>query len=278
MNKILIIDQVIPIIRRIKKSCKNLDLYFLEANSEYEAVNIFIENINEIKIVIVDVSMNNFDGFRILKKIRDISKDVKILVLTSLNTRKYFVNCLKIGVDDYILKPFENEFILNRILLALPKNEVEIKFSGDSALKEYFDEYYSTTLENETKLVIFLGVFYKKLIDNSIQLINNTEINLELFKSINDIFPDNSIFTMYKDQSYIGIISDTDIAVINGFIKKINTKIESENINFTFIYNILPDTKEDLLGYYDVINKLEEKMLKNIKYNLSNVNNIEDFV
>ncbi len=83
---------------------------------------------------------------------------------------------------------------------------------------------------------------------------------------------------MYKDQSYIGIISDTDIAVINGFIKKINTKIESENINFTFIYNILPDTKEDLLGYYDVINKLEEKMLKNIKYNLSNVNNIEDFV
>ncbi|MEA1975240.1 MAG: response regulator, partial [Bacillota bacterium] len=262
MDKILIIDQVIPIIKRIKKSCKNLDLYFLEANSEYEAVNMFIENINEIKIVIVDVSMNNFDGFRILKKIRTINKNVKIIVLTSLNTRKYFVNCLKIGVDDYILKPFENEFILNRILLALPKSEVEIKFAGDNALKEYFDQYYSITLENETKLVVLLGVFYKKMIDNSMKLINNAEVNLELFKSINDIFPDNSIFTMYKKQSYIGIISDTDVAIINEFIKKINSKIEFQNINFTFIYNILPDIEDDLLGYYDVINKLEEKMLK----------------
>jgi DNA-binding response OmpR family regulator len=278
MDKILIVEQVIPIIRRIKKSCKNLNVYFLEASSEYEAVNIFIENVNDIKIVIVDVSMNNFDGFRILKKIRRINKEVKIIVLTSLNTRKYFVNCLKIGVDDYILKPFDNDFLLDRVILILPRNGKEIIASDNNVLRDYFNEYYSITLENNTKLLILLGVFYKKTEDDSIELINNDEIDLDVFKKINNIFPDKSIFTMNKVQSYIGILPDINIDLINELLAELNDLIKTDNLNFTFVTNILPYSDEKLIGYYGVMNKLEKEILENIKFNLSNVNNIEDFI
>ena len=162
MDKVLIVDQVIPIIKRIKKACSYMNLFFFEAKSEYEAVNTFLENREEISLVIIDIAMNNFDGYRILSKIRHIDSQVKIIVLTSLNTRKYFVSCLKIGIDDYILKPFDNEFIKERIKHSLPIHAEPVDTVSQGILKDYFNKYYSITLEKNTKLFVFLGVFILK--------------------------------------------------------------------------------------------------------------------
>jgi len=271
MNKVLIIDQVTPIVRRIKKTCKELNLEFFDASSEYEAVNCFIENIDDIKVVIVDVSMNNFDGFRILKKIRHVSRDVKIIVLTSLNTRNYFVNCLKIGINDYVLKPFDDKFIKTRIALALP-DEIEIVNAHNfDQLKIYFDEYYSLTLGNLSKLYVFMGVFYKKEENNVINLISNKDVGTNDFKNISCLLPDKSIFSVCKSQSYIGILPDTDDNVISKFIKDMKDDIKLNNINFIYEGIIISGKEKDFVVYDGVVEKLEKKIMKKIKFTFSNV-------
>src|SRR6056297_1628779 len=177
MDKVLIVDQVIPIIKRIKKACSYMNLFFFEAKSEYEAVNTFLENREEISLVIIDIAMNNFDGYRILSKIRHIDSQVKIIILSSLNTRKYFVSCLKIGIDDYILKPFDNEFLKESIKQSLPVHDEPVDIVSQGILKDYFNKYYSITLENNTKLFVILGSFYTKNNGNTIALINNKSID-----------------------------------------------------------------------------------------------------
>lgn len=276
MDKVLIVDQVIPIIKRIKKACSLMNLFFFEAKSEYEAVNTFLENREEISLVIIDIAMNNFDGYRILSKIRHIDSQVKIIILTSLNTRKYFVSCLKIGIDDYILKPFDNEFLKERIKHSLPVHDYAIDTVSQGILKDYFNKYYSITLENNTKLFVILGVFYTKTKD-TLSLINNKSIAIESLQAIEEVLYEKSLFLDYKNQSFIGIIPDLKLSDVTQLRKKIKDVINDNNINFIYQSKLLPSRNNELVSYNSLLKELEEKIFKEIKFNYSNVNNIKDF-
>ncbi len=278
MNKVLIIEQVTPIIRRIKKACNGLNLGFFVANSEYEAVNSFIENIEDIHVIIIDVSMNNFDGFRILKKIRNVSKDVKIIVLTSLNTRNYFASCLKIGIDDYILKPFDDKFIKSRIMLAMPKDiERGVIKTIQDPLKIYFDKYYSLTLMNTTKFFILIGLYYKNDENGEIHIMNNGTINQDDFKAITSVFPEKSIFSTYKTQSFIGMVPDIDDNRIKNLTTNINNIIKENKIDFFYESITLPEKGKEHQLYDDIVQKLESRIVKQIKLYFSNVEGRIDF-
>lgn len=278
MNKVLIIEQVTPIIRRIKKACNGLNMSFFVANSEYEAVNSFIENIEDIHVIIIDVSMNNFDGFRILKKIRNVSKDVKIIVLTSLNTRNYFASCLKIGIDDYILKPFDDKFIRSRIMLAMPEDiEKGVIKRIQDPLKNYFDKYYSLTLMNSTKFVILIGIYYKNGENGEIHIMNNESINNVDYKSINSIFPEKTIFSTYKTQSFIGLVPDIDDNGIMNLTNNINNIIKENKIDFFYESIILPEKGKEHQLFDDIMQKLESRIVKQIKFSFSNVETRIDF-
>jgi DNA-binding response OmpR family regulator len=277
MDKVLIVDQVIPIIKRIKKACSYMNLFFFEAKSEYEAVNTFLENREEISLVIIDIAMNNFDGYRILSKIRHIDDQVKIIILTSLNTRKYFVSCLKIGIDDYILKPFDNEFLKERIKHSLPVHNEPVDIVSQGILKDYFNKYYSITLENSTKLFVVLGVFYTKSKDNTISLINNKSVNVDELKMIEDTLYEKSLFLDYKSQSFIGIIPDLKLNEVTQLRKSIKDVLANNKINFIYQSKLLPSKNNELVSFNSLLKELEEKIFKEIKFNYSNVNNIKDF-
>jgi len=277
MDKVLIVDQVIPIIKRIKKACSYMNLFFFEAKSEYEAVNTFLENREEISLVIIDIAMNNFDGYRILSKIRHIDSQVKIIILTSLNTRKYFVSCLKIGIDDYILKPFDNEFLKARIKHSLPVHDEPVDIVSQGILKDYFNKYYSITLENNTKLFVILGVFYTKSQGNTIALINNKSIAVDELKAIEDALYEKSLFLDYKNQSFIGIIPDLKLNQVTQLRKAIKEVLANNKINFIYQSKLLPSKNNELVSFNSLLKELEEQIFKDIKFNYSNVNNIKDF-
>ncbi|MGM0379624.1 MAG: response regulator [Bacillota bacterium] len=279
MEKILIVDQVVPVITRIKKICKKLSLETLVATSEYHAIHVFLENRSDIKIVVLDVSMNNLDGFRILEKIRRINKEINIIVLTSLNTKKYFIDCLKIGIDDFVLKPFKDDFLFSRIKYALPASKKEILSKEDIILRDYFNENYSKTLINQNKMLVILGCFYKKITNNdrqdNINLLDN-DFNEKIIKIIDNKIECGCLVNRHKKQSIISIIPNIDVKEINNY-KKIFNNLDINNNKFIYEVKIIPKGSERLNTYNYLIKKLEENLLKSIKYKLSNVKNIKDF-
>jgi len=85
----------------------------VEANDGKEAIDIFFGS-NDIDLVILDVMMPIYDGWEVLKEIREHS-DVPIIMLTALGDEKNEVLGLKNGADDYIAKPFSYEIFIARI-------------------------------------------------------------------------------------------------------------------------------------------------------------------
>ncbi len=69
------------------------------------------------QLVISDIMMPEMDGFELLEHLKasDELRHIPVIMLTARSNAKDKLKALRIGVDDYILKPFEEEELLARI-------------------------------------------------------------------------------------------------------------------------------------------------------------------
>ncbi len=90
----------------------------IRAKSGMEA----IEHVKTSKIdaIMLDINMPDLDGAATLEKIREMNKDVPVIILSALGDEHGRGKITKsLGVSDYLLKPISNEEVLNAIKKAL---------------------------------------------------------------------------------------------------------------------------------------------------------------
>ena len=75
-------------------------------------------------LILLDVMMPNMNGWDTLKSIRnnEKTKHVPVIMLTAVNEEQKMVSGLKIGADDYIVKPFVLPNLLARIEAVLRRS------------------------------------------------------------------------------------------------------------------------------------------------------------
>lgn len=83
-----------------------------------EALNVYKQE--KIDLIVLDVMMPKYDGWTVLKKIREYS-DVPIIILTALESEHNEVHGLTNGADDYIIKPFSYEVFVARVNVLLKR-------------------------------------------------------------------------------------------------------------------------------------------------------------
>ncbi len=66
-------------------------------------------------LLILDVMLPDVDGWRILKSLREASKEVPVLFLTARDSIDDRVKGLELGADDYLVKPFVFAELLARV-------------------------------------------------------------------------------------------------------------------------------------------------------------------
>ena len=66
-------------------------------------------------ILITDIRMPGLNGLELIEKVREISPDIKIMIISGYANFEYAQNALKQGVSDYLLKPI-NKDALNESL------------------------------------------------------------------------------------------------------------------------------------------------------------------
>ncbi|MCQ2534694.1 MAG: response regulator transcription factor [Clostridia bacterium] len=85
-----------------------------ELQTAYAAPD-FCKN-NEIDLVIMDIVMNDgSNGLDAAEQIKNINKDIKILIVTSMPESKYLERARKIGVDSFWYKEVEGEQLIEVI-------------------------------------------------------------------------------------------------------------------------------------------------------------------
>lgn len=121
--KVLVADDD-PVFRNLVCDIIKKEGYIpVEASDGGQAIDIFFDS-NDIDLLILDVMMPAYDGWEVLKEIREHS-DVPVIMLTALGDEKHEILGLKKGADDYIAKPFSYEVFVARVNTLLRKLKKE---------------------------------------------------------------------------------------------------------------------------------------------------------
>jgi two-component system, NtrC family, response regulator AtoC len=90
-----------------------------DVKSTYEKLENYIPD-----LILLDIKLPDGNGIEILKKIRSLSKDVAVIMITAEGTVTTAVQAMKLGAYDYIAKPFNLEEMKVLIEKALEKTEL----------------------------------------------------------------------------------------------------------------------------------------------------------
>lgn len=95
------------------------------AHDGVQALKELFDNNKNFDIVLLDVMMPNMNGWQTLKEIRsnENTKHLPVIMLTAVNEEEKMVAGLKIGADDYIVKPFILPNLLARMEAVLRRSK-----------------------------------------------------------------------------------------------------------------------------------------------------------
>ena len=96
---------------------KHMAVEVLEADSGQEALDIALHN-PRIDLVVLDVQMPEMDGFQTasMLKVRQKTRDIPIIFLTAAyKTDEFQQKGYEVGAADYLLKPIDDNQLINKI-------------------------------------------------------------------------------------------------------------------------------------------------------------------
>ena len=131
---ILVADDELRMRKLVKDFLKQKNYHIIEAEDGEQALNKFGENQNKINLVILDVMMPKLDGWSVLRQIRQMDKNVPIIMLTARAEEQDELFGFELGVDEYITKPFSPKILVARVEAILKRTnpvKKELKSYGD---------------------------------------------------------------------------------------------------------------------------------------------------
>ena len=108
--KILVVDDEARMRKLVKDFLSIKGYIVLEAQDGEEALKVFDAN-KDVKLILLDVMMPKMDGFEVLEAIRQYSK-VPVMMLTARSEERDELEGYKLGVDEYITKPFSPKILV----------------------------------------------------------------------------------------------------------------------------------------------------------------------
>ena len=112
-KRILAVDDAAIILQRITNT---LEEYYsvITVNSGVRALK-FLE-IEKPDLILLDIRMAPKDGFETLREIRSMEgrADIPVIMLTGVEDSSFVMEGFKLGISDYILKPFTPKDLIER--------------------------------------------------------------------------------------------------------------------------------------------------------------------
>ena len=206
MNNItvLIVDDESRMRKLIKDFLMQKNYNILEAEDGEQALKIYEEEKEKIKLILLDVMMPKLDGWSVLRQIRQESK-IPIIMLTARGEEQDELFGFELGVDEYISKPFSPKILVARVEAIIKR----VYSDEDNAEKDYA----GISINSEGRTVKVDG----KIIELSLReyellkyLVDNENIALSRDKILNNVW----------NYDYYG-----DSRTIDSHIKKIRHKL-----------------------------------------------------
>ncbi|MBM6841119.1 response regulator transcription factor [[Clostridium] spiroforme] len=193
-SKVLIVDDEQDIRELIRFYINKEGYEVIEAKDGEEALEIFESEY--IDLCIIDVMMPKMDGFELVENIKEI-KDVPCIMLTAKGESKDKLRGFSVGVDDYVVKPFDPNELMARVKAVMRR--YDINASNIIMLKD-------VELDGEK-----YEIRYK---DETIHLpLKQFELLFELAKHPNQIFSREQLIEKIWGMDYDGFDRTVDVHI-----------------------------------------------------------------
>jgi two-component system KDP operon response regulator KdpE len=217
VERILAIDDDYLLLQLIQRSLESAGYEVIIALDGQSGLQQFHEM--QPHLVILDVMMPQIDGWETCRRIRDMST-VPVIMLTALGSHQDIVRGLKMGADDYLVKPFHPEELIARVEAVLRRMRMPQPSSEASPLRFGGGELIIDPTNRQV-------VVHSQAVE-----LTPTEYDLLLFmaKRAGRILPTDVIFDNVWPYD-----ADTGPDSVKWYIWRLRSKIESDPRNPRFI-------------------------------------------
>ncbi|MBU1864359.1 MAG: response regulator [Candidatus Omnitrophica bacterium] len=109
MSKILIVDDELEICAFLKEFFSERNYDVVTASSGKEAIQLV--NRENPHVLLLDIKMPGIDGLEVLKAVKQYHPNLKVIMVTAVETSDKMAEAFKLGADNYITKPLSLEYL-----------------------------------------------------------------------------------------------------------------------------------------------------------------------
>ena len=123
-KKIISIDDSSTTRRIMKKPVEEMGYEFLEATDGANGLEVLSQHADDVCLILLDWNMPGMNGIEFLQVVKSKSafQLIPIIMVTTEAEKENVVKALKLGVKNYILKPFSNEELTQKIKQCLGRS------------------------------------------------------------------------------------------------------------------------------------------------------------
>ena len=202
------------------------------------------------ELVVVSLDLANFDGLRLCSQLRSLerTRNVPILAIAESDSNARLVRALEIGVNDYLVRPFDKHEMLARVRTQIRKKRYterlrdSVQLSIEAAVTDPL-----TGLYNRRYMETHVGTLVDQAAARDKPL-SVLVLDIDYFKSINDTYGHDAgddvlqdfairirksirgidLACRYGGEEFVVVMPETDMAVATMVAERLRRRIASE--------------------------------------------------
>jgi two-component system cell cycle response regulator len=201
-------------------------------------------------LMIVSLSLANFDGLRLCSQIRSLerTRNVAILAIADAENNTRLVRGLEIGVNDYLTRPVDKNELLARVRTQIRKKryterlrdnvQMSIEMAITDALtglynRRYMESHVGTLVEQATSrgkplTVLILDIDYFKAINDGWGHDAGDDVLREFALRIRKSIRGIDLACRYGGEEFVVVMPETDMAVATVVAERLRRRIATE--------------------------------------------------
>jgi two-component system cell cycle response regulator len=201
-------------------------------------------------LLIVSLSLQNFDGLRLCSQVRslDRTRNLPILAITDAENGTRMVRGLEIGVNDYLMRPIDKHELLARVRTQIRKKRYteRLRDNAQRSIEMAITDAL-TGLYNRRYMETHVGTLVEQALSRSKPL-TVLVLDIDYFKSVNDTHGHDAgddvlrefalrikksirgidLACRYGGEEFVVVMPETDLAVATMVAERLRRRIASE--------------------------------------------------
>jgi DNA-binding response OmpR family regulator len=135
-------------------------------------------------LCILDVMLPELDGFSLAEEIRKLNHEIPILFLSAKILKEDRIKGLRIGADDYLVKPFSIEELALKIEVFINRSQKKMNLSKPHKVGSFYFDPHNFTLQNEKEKILLTqreAELLKYFLNNKNEVIRRGQILIAIW-------------------------------------------------------------------------------------------------